>query len=64
MLSGQLEVSVGDETYRLEPGDAMYYDSRLEHSLRSVEGTSVRLLACIAQARRPRVQAPLGRSHD
>jgi transcriptional regulator with XRE-family HTH domain len=49
VLSGQLEVRVGGELHRLSPGDAIYYDSDLEHSLRALEGTSARVLACLAQ---------------
>ena len=62
VLSGRVEVEVGGESYRLEAGDAMYYDSRLEHSLRSVEGAPARLLACVAQVRQRPVSPDLGRS--
>lgn len=49
VLSGQLEVRIGGETHRLAPGDAIYYDSELEHSLRALEGAPVRVIACLAQ---------------
>jgi len=64
VLSGRVEISVGDEKVQLEPGDAMYYDSRLEHSLRSLDGASARLLACVAQPPRTRADSPLGRSGE
>jgi quercetin dioxygenase-like cupin family protein len=63
VLAGQLEVQVGGETHRMEPGDAIYFDSRLEHSLRAVEGTSVRLLACVAEGRAQLKDNPIGRAY-
>jgi len=33
LLSGELEVQVGGEAYRLEPGDSFYFDSVLPHTL-------------------------------
>jgi len=64
VLAGQLEIRIGEEVHRLGPGDAIYFDSQLEHSFRAVEGTSVRLVACIAQARRKRPDSDLNRSYD
>jgi len=49
VLAGVLEVEIGGERHRLEPGDAIYYDSRQPHTLRSLEGVTARLIACIAQ---------------
>ena len=49
MLAGVLEVEIGGERHRLEPGDAIYYDSRQPHTLRALEGATARLIACIAQ---------------
>ncbi len=63
LLAGQLEVEVGGDVHRLGPGDAIYYDSRLPHTLRSLEGTTARLLACIAQARRSDAENPIGRAY-
>lgn len=63
VLAGQLEVQIGGETHRLEPGDAIYFDSRLDHSLRAVEGTSVRLLACVAEGRAQHKDNPIGRAY-
>lgn len=36
ILSGQLEVSVGDSTRMLNPGDAYYFNSRQPHRFRNV----------------------------
>jgi quercetin dioxygenase-like cupin family protein len=63
VLSGQLEVTVGGEVHRLGPGDAIYFDSHLEHSLRAVEGGLVRILACVAQERRPGSDDPIRRAY-
>ena len=49
ILAGVLEVEIGGERHRLEPGDAIYYDSRQPHTLRALEGATARLIACIAQ---------------
>jgi transcriptional regulator with XRE-family HTH domain len=63
VLSGQLEVEIGDETHRLGPGDAIYFDSRTEHRLRASDRTPVRLVACVASApARGRAESPLDRA--
>jgi quercetin dioxygenase-like cupin family protein len=49
VLAGVLEVEIGGERHRLEPGDAIYYDSRQPHTLRALEAVTARLIACIAQ---------------
>jgi len=64
VLSGQLEVRIGSDVHRLGPGDAIYYDSDLEHSLRALEGTAVRVLACLAQPLRVRPDDSLHRAFD
>lgn len=64
VLQGQLEVRIGDELHRLSPGDSIYFDSSLEHWLRASEGTSVRLLACVAQERRTPEDNPIGRAYS
>ena len=63
VLSGQLEVSVLDEVHRLDPGDSIYFDSRLEHSLRASAATSVRLIACVAQPGRASAENPIDRAY-
>jgi transcriptional regulator with XRE-family HTH domain len=64
VLAGQLEVNVEGEVHHLSPGDSIYFDSRLEHALRALEGTPVRLLACIAEGRRPPEENPIGRAYS
>ncbi len=68
LLSGQLDVEVGGEVggevHRLQPGDATYYDSHLEHTLRAAEGGAARLLTCVAQPPRARVEDHPGRKND
>jgi quercetin dioxygenase-like cupin family protein len=64
VLSGQLEVRVGSEVHRLAPGDAIYYDSGLEHALRALEGSAVRVLACLAQPLRMPAENALHRAFD
>ena len=49
ILAGVLEVEIGGERHRLEPGDSIYYDSRQPHTLRALEGATARLIAVIAQ---------------
>ena len=49
MLSGELEVTVGGELFRLEEGDSFYFDSVLPHSLISVSEHS-RMVAVIYKA--------------
>ena len=36
ILSGDVEITVGQETHRLTSGDAIYFDSRLRHSIRAL----------------------------
>ena len=62
VLAGRVEVDVAGEVHQLGPGDAIYYDSRLTHTLRALEGSTARLLACVAQDRRPDPDNPLGRA--
>jgi len=64
VLSGQLEVRVGEDVHRLSPGDSIYFDSREEHSLRAVEGGVARLLACVAETRRPRTDDDMRRAYE
>lgn len=63
VLAGVLEVEVGGDRYRLEPGDSIYYDSRQPHSLRALESATVRLLACIAQPPRGAHDNPIDRAY-
>ncbi|WP_026840670.1 phosphate acyltransferase [Citrifermentans bremense] len=46
LLSGELQVTVAGEEFRLEAGDSLYFDSQLPHALSSL-GESCRLVAVI-----------------
>ena len=63
VLAGVLEVEIGGERHRLEPGDAIYYDSRQPHTLRALEGVTTRLIACIAQHPNVTVKSGIDRAY-
>jgi len=39
-LEGAIEIVYGQKSYRLEPGDSVYYDSIVEHRIQAVYGTA------------------------
>ena len=41
------------ETYRLATGDAIYFDSRLPHTIRALGLRPGRMLACLVNVHRP-----------
>ena len=45
VLEGVLTVILGDQTYELNPGDAMHYQSAVPHDWRNYSGRTVRLLS-------------------
>jgi len=53
ILEGSVETTIGQETYRLSVGDAIYFDSRLRHSIRAMGSVPARLLACLVNVRHP-----------
>lgn len=53
ILEGSAEFTVGQETYRLSSGDAIYFDSRLRHSIRALGSAPARMLACLVNVHRP-----------
>ncbi len=62
ILEGSVETTVGQNTYRLCPGDAIYFDSRLRHSVRALGSVPARMLACLVTVRRPpREDSPMQR---
>jgi transcriptional regulator with XRE-family HTH domain len=63
VLGGVLEVEIGGERHRLEPGDTIYYDSRQPHTLRALEGATARLIACIAQHPNVTVKSGIDRAY-
>ena len=46
------EFTVGEEAYRLAQGDAIYYDSRIRHTVRAMGSQPAALIACLAGVRR------------
>jgi mannose-6-phosphate isomerase-like protein (cupin superfamily)/DNA-binding XRE family transcriptional regulator len=47
VLSGELRMEYGDESYSLSPGDSIYYDSIVPHRLSSAGEEVLRILAVI-----------------
>lgn len=62
ILEGSVETVVGSETYRLSAGDAIYFDSRLRHTVRALGPAPARLLACLVNVSHPpRDESPMQR---
>lgn len=47
VLDGVMEISYGKNTYILEQGDSIYYDSIVPHHVHAYEGSAARILAVI-----------------
>jgi transcriptional regulator with XRE-family HTH domain len=47
ILSGEVEISYGKETYRLSEGDSIYYDSVVEHHVHAAINKPARILAVV-----------------
>lgn len=47
VLEGKMEVTLGDETLVLEPGDSIYYESTVPHRVQCLEGKEAKILAII-----------------
>ena len=47
VLKGTLEINYGKQTYLLEEGDTIYYDSIVPHHVHAFEGQVARILAVI-----------------
>jgi transcriptional regulator with XRE-family HTH domain len=47
VLSGEVEVTYGKDTYRLSPGDCIYYDSIVPHHVHSAGGAESRIVAVV-----------------
>ena len=64
ILSGQVEIAVGEETHHLGAGDAIYFDSRLPHTVRALGSRSAKMLACLVNVHRAAAEeSPLTRAH-
>ncbi|MFK4763843.1 MULTISPECIES: helix-turn-helix domain-containing protein [Desulfobaculum] len=47
MLSGRLEIRLGENAVVLEPGDSFYFDSQTPHALRGLDGADAEFLDVI-----------------
>jgi transcriptional regulator with XRE-family HTH domain len=47
VLSGTVEIAYGKETYRLEAGDSIYYDSIVSHNVHCKSDMDARILAVV-----------------
>ena len=47
VLDGQVEINYGKNTYLLEKGDSIYYDSIVKHHVHGYNGQKARILAVV-----------------
>jgi len=47
VLEGMVEINYGKDTYVLEPGDSIYYDSIVAHHVHAVSNTAAKILAVV-----------------
>ena len=47
VLEGTVEINYGKDTYLLEPGDSIYYDSIVAHHVHAYRDTAARILAVV-----------------
>lgn len=47
LLSGDAEMSIGETTFILHAGDAVYFDSSVPHALRALNGKSAQFIAVV-----------------
>jgi len=47
VMSGEMELQYGDETFRMGPGDSVYYGSDTPHRLVALNGKKARIIAII-----------------
>ena len=47
VLEGTMEISYGHDTYLLEAGDSIYYDSIVPHHVHAYQGQAARILAVV-----------------
>lgn len=50
VLSGRLEVRLGDQTYEVDEGDSIYIDARMPHQILNVGEEEARIVMCSAPA--------------
>ena len=47
VLTGEIEISYGKDTYRLSEGDCIYYDSVVDHHVHAATGQPAKILAVV-----------------
>ena len=47
VMSGEVEIAYGKETYTLREGDSIYYDSIVKHHVHGAPGKSAKILAVV-----------------
>ena len=47
VMSGEVEIAYGKETYTLKEGDSIFYDSIVKHHIHGVPGKSAKILAVV-----------------
>ena len=47
VLSGEVEIAYGKQTYTLKDGDSIFYDSIIKHHVHGVAGKSAKILAVV-----------------
>ena len=47
VMEGIMEISYGKNTYLLEEGDSIYYDSIVPHHVHAYEGQAAKILAVV-----------------
>ena len=47
VMSGEVEIAYGQETYLLKAGDSIFYDSIVEHHVHGAAGQSAQILAVV-----------------
>ena len=47
VMEGQIELAYGKDTYTLDEGDSIYYDSIVKHHLHGAPGKSAKILAVV-----------------
>jgi transcriptional regulator with XRE-family HTH domain len=58
VLGGRIEWEIGGETLQLEPGDAVYLDSRIPHRARALDGEAMALVVVTPRAAGARAVEP------
>ena len=47
VMSGEVEIAYGKETYQLKEGDSIFYDSIVKHHVHGAPGKSAKILAVV-----------------